>query len=134
MTNENAVFVSPQTGSEYVRVTMEEDTFVAVRFLGKDDQSVSVFRITVRSNDFGTLMSIRSNDDLMPMWSGIKNDDHFSVVVPEVFLKKFIEQAVMAVKAATGTVTVNENWFTEVAEGTNFFTQECPACGAIITK
>ena len=105
-----STFISPQTGSRYVKVNNDEFMFVGARYIGGNN-----FRITIRCAE--------SESDLValdlpkPPWSGVKDEDHISVVVDGVTeLKLRVDEAIEAVRKMAGIGSMNTEWFEQVTE------------------
>lgn len=103
-----ATFVSPQTGSRYVKVNNDEYMFVGARYLGGDN-----FRITIRCADLGSdLLNLPLPK---PPWSALKDNDHISTVVKGTDeLSTRVNEAIEAVRIVAGIGSMNTEWFEQV--------------------
>ena len=113
----NKFFESPQTGSVYVKVT-DGVPFVAVRRI--DEGSGMQYRITVRG-DFADLVNLD-----LPGFSGVKDNDHRSIVVTPDLLDYYVDGAV---KAVGGTVLP---WKEVIGEVESSATIVCPECETVL--
>ena len=122
----NKFFESPQTGSVYVKVTEADPNpyktvnpaFVAVRRI--DEGSGKQYRITVRG-DFADLVNLD-----LPGFSGVKDNDHRSIVVTPDLLDYYVDGAV---KAVGGTVLP---WKEVIGEVESSATIVCPECETVL--
>lgn len=121
MTKENMFFISPQTSSVYVKVTTGEP-FVGVRRISEKNDATGRYRITVRG-DYDSLVELN-----LPGFSGMKNHDHRSIVVPPELLDYHVDMAVAAI-GAKGSVMP---WKEVLEEIDSSATIECPECGSIL--
>lgn len=113
----NKFFESPQTGSVYVKVTSGNELFVGVREINHNH-----YRITVRG-DAHVLSALN-----LPGFSGIKDNDHRSIVVPGDLLDYYVGTAVTAINGHTELLP----WKTALAEPASNVTIECDECGNLM--
>jgi hypothetical protein len=124
------IFTSPQTGSDYVLVTMDDAMFLAVRYVGVDPIfKMKHYRISLRG-DKENLAGLNLSDKWSPE---VIDSDHRSAVIWQELLGETIDEGIEAVKGVLGSVSMNDEWKEDLG-GLELkpLTVDCPLCGSKI--
>ena len=122
------IFKSPQTGNNYVKVTIDERMFVGVRLV-KEEGDDQFYRITIRG-EYEDLVEVQK---VLKYPEGIK-DDHISVIAKNNADRDAkLERAFDVVRDVIGYVTFNHSWADQVQDVEHLTVSvECPLCGVVI--